>query len=498
MDAAEPRAPRKYSFRNSLLVRLATLFGCLLFLAGMILLSISTRGYHALAEEIEQELNWNVAADVAQRLQPFLDANPSVDQVNHLIYDYRVSNPRMEFYFLDANGFVYREYSNGKEIHSDSVDMKPLLRALEPPIPDLPLYGEDPGDYSSQRVFSVAPIRINGKPGYLYIIVWSFLLDFLMRMSGQFYVVRTVVAGAAVSIAFAWMGGLLLHYWLVRRFQELRKAIELFEQGDFAGRALVGRQDEIGEIALAFNRMAERIAENTDELQRKDELRRNLVATISHDLRGPVGAVLGYAETMLDSELDADTTKRCANAIYQSAALQQALITDLFQLSRLEAQEARAYPEYIDIVRIINSVVDVVIPEARQSGISLSADLPPELPRIFADSQLLYRALMNLVTNAVRYTPAGGTVTVSAQNLESKISIEVQDTGMGIPEGDLPFIFESFYRVKRKQERTAGTGLGLAIVKKVIDLHQAELRVESTVNVGTKFTLLFKAELVTG
>ena len=164
------------------------------------------------------------------------------------------------------------------------------------------------------------------------------------------------------------------------------------------------------------------------------------------------------------------------------------LVSELFELSKLDAKQVQPKPEQFSIAELTQDVVMKLKPQAEKNNVHLEPVFPKEIPLVFADIALMERALSNLIENAIQYTPTNGTVKVVLSNSNQKVRITVSDTGQGIPTQDLPYIFDRFYRVERSRNRTTGgTGLGLSIAKKILELHDSEILVESEVNVGTKF-----------
>lgn len=235
--------------------------------------------------------------------------------------------------------------------------------------------------------------------------------------------------------------------------------------------------------------MAGRIVQQVEALRRTDEERRELIANISHDLRTPLAALRGYVETLLLKERSLtpeERTRFLEIAASQSEKL-GTLVTELFELSRLEAHEASPQLERCSIAELVQDVVQRFQLQAAEKGVHVTAHFPLDLPEPELDIRLLERALQNLIENAIRFTPAGGAVTVSVSRAPSgALRVEVADTGVGIPEEELAFVFQRFYRARATGEAD-GTGLGLAIAKRIVELHGGELTVASRPGKGTRF-----------
>ncbi|MGH7378303.1 MAG: sensor histidine kinase, partial [Candidatus Methylomirabilales bacterium] len=215
----------------------------------------------------------------------------------------------------------------------------------------------------------------------------------------------------------------------------------------------------------------------------------------SHELKTPLTAIKGYVETLLTGGLDdRENNYRFLRKIEAHSNRLTALITDLLSLSRIESGEAVARREAVDVGVVLTASISRLSPEADKKGLKLS--LPPRGagPRILGDAEALNQIFDNLIDNAIKYTEPGGRVEVSLQARDGKVVFEVQDTGMGIPDEDLPRIFERFYRVDKARSRElGGTGLGLSIVRHLVQALDGEVRVRSRLGEGSTFTVVFTA-----
>jgi two-component system, OmpR family, sensor histidine kinase SenX3 len=234
------------------------------------------------------------------------------------------------------------------------------------------------------------------------------------------------------------------------------------------------------------------IIEDVTERRRLEEIRRDFVANITHELKTPVGALGVLAEAMED-EPDPDVVRRLASRIQHEAFRVGQLIDDLLELSRLEGAQ-RFAPESMPVGSIVDEAVERVRPAAERDHIDVKVLETADDPVVIGDRRQLVSALANLVDNAVKYSDAGSQVEVRARENDGRIEVDVEDHGIGIPARDLDRIFERFYRVDRARSRsTGGTGLGLAIVRHVASNHHGEVRVRSQEGDGSTFTLVLPA-----
>jgi two-component system, OmpR family, phosphate regulon sensor histidine kinase PhoR len=229
-------------------------------------------------------------------------------------------------------------------------------------------------------------------------------------------------------------------------------------------------------------------------LRQLERVRTEFVANVSHELRTPLTAIQGYLETLLSGALEEpENARRFLEIVLRHSERLGRLLNDLTDLSNIELGKVSLRRAPVQIGEVVASVVDIIAPRAARAGVTVSAQIPADLALVSADRDRLAQVLINLIDNAVKYTPEGGSVTVTGRNLvPGRIEVAVADTGIGIPPADLPRITERFYRVDKARSRElGGTGLGLAIVKHLVMAHAGELTIESEQERGTTvcFTL---------
>ena len=250
--------------------------------------------------------------------------------------------------------------------------------------------------------------------------------------------------------------------------------------------------DEIDRLSAAFGQMATRLRSQLQQLRKTDQQRRDLVANVSHDLRTPLATLQGCIETSLLKE---KSLSREQSHDYLRLALQHCqrlnrLVGDLFELARLDTIDALPQPEAFPLAELVQDVTQKFRLEAQQRGITIATNLTNGLPFVQGDIGLLERVLENLVENALRHTPSGGTVSVVLEQVADNVCVQVQDTGCGIPAEELPRIFERFYQVDKSRSSGSASGLGLAIVQRIVELHGSRIDVDSGAGEGTRFGFL--------
>jgi two-component system sensor histidine kinase BarA len=235
------------------------------------------------------------------------------------------------------------------------------------------------------------------------------------------------------------------------------------------------------------------IEESYASLKELDRLKSNFLATMSHELRTPLTSVIGYSEMMLEGlggPLTAEQREYLSIIMEKGENLLQ-LITSILDISKIDAGRVRLLVSEVDLAQVMRDAVATVMPIARKKGLRVACE-PSELPRVYCDREKVRQSLINLVNNAVKFTPAGGSVTVGAQPLPGdKISLRVADTGIGIAADHLPRVFDVFFQVDSSSTREfGGAGLGLAIVKSFVEAHGGQVKVESTIGKGTTFSVV--------
>jgi len=263
---------------------------------------------------------------------------------------------------------------------------------------------------------------------------------------------------------------------------DVMAAADAVAEGDLSARVSTDAHGAFGRLARSFNHMAE-------ELERADQQRRNLTADVAHELRTPLHIIQGNLEGILDDVYQPTAEHICATL--DETRLLARLVDDLRTLSLAEAGQLPLTWETVDAAELLADVNTSFSGQAEAAGIDLRLQASADLPTITADVGRLDQVLGNLMANALRHTPAGGTITLRAEPIQGGVSIMVRDTGEGIPAEDLPFIFDRFWRGDRSRSHVsgAGSGLGLVIARQLVQAHGGRISLESTPGQGTTFTI---------
>jgi two-component system OmpR family sensor kinase len=285
----------------------------------------------------------------------------------------------------------------------------------------------------------------------------------------------------AVAACLAIVLAVLIARSIALPLQKMAVVAQGIARGDYAQTAPVSGPDEVRDLGQSLNQMA-------FQVQVTQQAQRDFLANVSHELKTPLTSIQGFAQALLDGAADSpQAIQRSANIIYTEADRLRRLVEGLLDLARLDAGLRALTRAPFDLRLVLATVVEKFSLRAKEKGITLRGDLPPALPAMVGDADRLAQVFTNLLDNALKHTPAGGSVTLSAASIPGGVEVTVKDTGPGIPPQDLQRIFERFYQVDKSRARPSGVGLGLTITKEIVEAHNGNIRVESTPGVGTQF-----------
>ena len=479
--------------RLSLSQRLSAVFAALLLACCSASAWLQMRSNERHEQEVVQRLSSGLAAHIAGSSALMAPSGLNPQAVHELFGKLMDVNPSVEVYLLGLDGHVQAQAAPPGHLKREHVDIAPIRRLLagEP----LPVFGDDPRSGSGRKVFSAAPLRVDGRDaGYVYVVLFGEEHDALAQHVAGDSALRTTLWTMALVAALGLLAGLAAFHWITRPLRELTADVHRFAadsvatpaQAEPSHRASGG--DEIATLRLAFTQMTQRIAEQWRELTTQDQQRRELVANISHDLRTPLTSLHGYLETL---RVKSDALSEAERQRYLDIALGQSrkvgrLAQELFELARLEYGVVKPDKERFSLAELVQDVLQKfeLAAEARQQ--QLVPDIGPELPVIAADLGMIERVLTNLLDNAIRHTPTGGRIEVRLRREGGGVEVQVSDTGPGIPQalqGNL-FTRPSFSSGARD---TAG-GLGLVIVQRILQLHGSDIKLVPSTDRGAVFS----------
>lgn len=283
---------------------------------------------------------------------------------------------------------------------------------------------------------------------------------------------------------------------IVSPLKAMQEAAGAMAQGDYNAKVPIMTGDEVGQLGVALNSLAQDLARFVAQAERMEKIRRDFVANVSHELRTPITVIRGYSEAVLDGIVQSPgKLEEYHQQIREETIRLERLVKDLLDLSRLQSYEMPLEMEDIPVKDVIDSVVNMLQHKVSQKGLTLRAATEKPLPPVWGNGDRITQLLLILLDNAIKYTPDGGAVTVEAVVGAGQVIVTVSDSGIGIPEEDLPYIWERFYKVNKAHSRTeGGVGLGLAIAKEIMERHGASVTVQSELGKGTTFRVCFPAK----
>ncbi len=446
-------------------------------------------------QEVAQNLNKELASHLIIDRQLLRDGMLDQEAIKQTFARYMTVNPSIEIYLLDEAGKIQSYSADPGKVKRTHVALQPIREFLAGET--FPLLGDDPRSHDRQKIFSVANVMFeNGARGYLYVVLHGEEYDRAEQFLRKNYLFKLSSTALSISLIIGLLVGLLIFRWLTQRLNRLTLLMNDFWQSNFRRHAPYQQKqaqvprDEIDILGYNFNLMAERITAQLDTLKQQDQLRRELVENVSHDLRTPLATLRGYLETLQIKGTtlgEAERNDYLKTALHHSERLSR-LVEDLFELAKLDAEEIKPHYERIVLGELVQDIIQKFKLQADSHNITLILDVDEALPFVNADIGLIERALENLIANALRHTQQGDEVSIILKRKNEAIELQVRDTGCGIAEDDLPHIFNRFYQANNKHRSGSGAGLGLAISQRILKLHNASIAVSSEVNKGTVFS----------
>ncbi len=498
--------------------RLALVLLALLVLAGGFNLYSTLVTTELYLQEVNQSMNLDLASNIVRMKHDRLlgdDGEVRTGGIEELLHWMMVVNPGPQFYLLDPDGKVLAFDPMAGEVLNDQVSIGPIREFLaqqrSPDSRRRTVLGDDPREPARSKVFSVAPLplgaaaqppaqrRPGGSPGqrrpegsptqhYLYIVLASHQVDSAAERLRDSYILRLSTRNGLAYLAVVLLSGLFIFGRMARPLRRLAARMQEFRPQESGEDSASTAGDEVRLLEGTFDRMAERIERQMEDIERMALARRELIANVSHDLRTPIASLRGYLDTLVlkDGALSQEERDEYLQiAVRQSERLGK-LVQELFELTKLDAREVKPKLERFKLAELLQDNVQRFQLRAMEKGVRLRADFDPDLPPVRADIGLMERALENLIDNALRFTPAGGSVSLELREDPNRLEVRVVDTGCGISAEDLPHIFDRHWRSRSGTATVSeGAGLGLAITRRILELHDTGLEISSSPGVGT-------------
>lgn len=478
--------------RLTLTQRLSLVFAVLLLLCSGTSAWMQLRSNRMHEQEVVQGLSRDLAESIARDAQ-LTDADGLMPgAVRNLFSQLMMVNPSVEVYLLETDGRIAGHAAPEGRLRRDHVDLVPVRRLLDGGA--LPILGDDPRSADGRKVFSAAPLRVNGRDvGFIYVVLLGEAHDLLAARGSANAVLKTALWSIGLVALLCLAAGLMAFTLITRPLRWLTDAVRHFDIHGVppdlpptAPAAPGNSRDEIAVLTTAYQQMVARIGEQWKALTRQDQERRELVANVSHDLRTPLSSLHGYLETLLlkDAVLEAPERRRYLGIALDQSRKVGALAQSLFELARLEYGFVQPESEPFSMTDLVQDVFQKFELRAESGRIALKAIFPPQLPSVDADLGMIERVLSNLLDNALRYTPEGGTIKVELAVCAGALDVTVGDTGPGIPQELRKGLFQRPFTVGGARR---DGGLGLRIVHRILELHGSGIALLDTPGQGASF-----------
>jgi signal transduction histidine kinase len=477
---------------NGLFWKITGVFASILILLGVMYAGIaswmSRRNFNA----INQQLNGDVAANLTRMTRPLKDGKPDTAVTHDIIHSIMVINPGVEVYLLDTTGRIVDFVVPGVSVKSSRVDLVAVKHYLRDGAKKY-VTGDNPRNPEQKTVFSAAPVYENGRlTGYVYAVLSSEKQAGIAEALNRDFVYRLGTTLFFTTLLVVFIVGCATFFLITRNIYEIASVVRRFKDGDHNARIVGPLGGELGVLTSTYNEMADTIVDNMNKITSMDRLRQELIANVSHDLRSPLAITRGYIETMMmkGDLLDGHENKKYLSIVMSSLQKLSHLVEQLFEYSKFEANQIQPDKEAFLLSELVSDSLMKYEMPAKEKGITLRTQMGKNLAPVFADIALVERAIQNLMDNALKFTPAGGVITVSLHNRGKLVELSIADTGIGIPDNDQPYIFDRYKKFPgHEMSNKEGAGLGLAIVKKIMDLHQATISIKSAPGSGTVFQI---------
>lgn len=472
--------------------RLAIVFAVLLLVCSGTSAWLQLRSNRMHELEVVQALSRDVAESIARDAQ-LTDANGLMpNAVRNLFNQLMMVNPSVEVYLLEPDGRIAGHAAPEGRLRRDRVDLEPVHRFIDGQM--LPILGDDPRSRDGRKVFSAAPLSVNGRQvGFIYVVLLGEAHDLLAARGSADAVLKTALLSIGMVGLLCLAAGLVAFTLITRPLRRLTESVRQFdmhgappEMPERSPDVANHSRDEIAVLDAAYRQMVLRISEQWEALTRQDQERRELIANISHDLRTPLSSLHGYLETLLlkDASLEPVERRRYLGIALDQSRRVGALSQSLFELARLEYGFVQPELESFSLVDLVQDVFQKFELAAGSRHIALQADLAPQLPAVRADLGMIERVLSNLLDNALRYTPEGGAIRIAIRAVGQELEVTISDSGPGIP----PELREGLFR----RPFTVGGarregGLGLRIVHQMLELHGVSIHLVESGGQGTTF-----------
>ena len=477
---------------QTLYAKLSAALIVLLLVVGIFYAFLSLSSAHYYQQTVAQELNLDLAKNLVADRNLVESGRINQAALKETFSAYMVINPSIEIYLLDITGKILSYSADPGKVKRNSVALAPIKAFLGGE--RLPVLGDDPRNHDQSKVFSVTPVPSAQAPeGYLYVVLHGEQYDDIEHFIHENFIWRQSGWALAGSLLLGLIAGLLLFYKLTRRLNHLSAQMQDFRHNNFsqfnAPLKPIEKGDEIDQFSNTFSEMAQRIVVQLDDLKQQDHMRRELIANASHDLRTPISILHGYLETLVikNQDMSDDEKQHYLQLALKSSDRLTHLISELFELAKLEASETATHCENFNLAELAQDILQKFQLQADEKQLSLSLTPDKSHNFVFADISLIARVFENLMGNAMKFTESGS-IKIIFKQVDDTLLTKICDTGPGIDTQHLPHIFERFYQGDNDGARPQPGGLGLAISQKILELHNGHINVSSKLGHGSTFS----------
>ncbi len=479
---------------NKLIRKLFLTFLCIIIAMGGVFVFATLHLSQKFHNEASQKLHANIANHLVEEkfknAAPFLE-NGEVNKIlfNDIMHDMMAVNRAIEVYLLNSSGEI---------LHSVVLDhsntTKPLTKVNLTPINEFInnnknyILGDDPKNINNKKIFSAAHFQKNGIEGYIYIVLSGGAFEKINKSLFSSYFTTLVTTISLITMFFSILIGWLSIYYITKNLRTIIFHVNRFSEGYFCSRIKNAENSNLSGLAVTFNKMADTISKNIEEMKSADIIRRELIANISHDLKTPLTIMYGYIETLQikQNTINSQNSQKYIKIIENSVTYLKKLVFQLSEYSKLEAKQV--IPKILPflIADLIIGLKDRYHLLLLEKEIEFNIQIENEKQLVLGDPTLIERVLLNIMDNAIKFNPQKGKIHLSVYKENDHVKIKINDSGPGINEDEKEFIFDRFNQSK-SDYKNDGMGLGLAIVKKIIELHNTEIIVKRGLNNGAIF-----------
>lgn len=426
------------------------------------------------------------ATDQAEQMSKIISAQQdisatSVSELVALMTEY--SSPSSSIWLVNEDGVVIDVSSNNDLYYNSSA----IADGIDQVFGGDTVSFEDKFNRSIyQSTLSIAtPVWIDNQISYALFLHTATDVDMGINNTVYQHILISGIVAVAICAVLVSISSRHISYPI----KQLSKMCVGISNGNYNTKIHTDGDDEISHLAASFNDMSA-------QLKRHEELRVNFVANVSHELRSPITSIHGFAQGMRDGTVEQSDYQKYSGIILDETTRLKKLISELLDLSQIDSGEFPLHFKEFDINEQIRRAIIKYIDRMEENGIELEVDFVEEYCNVFADADRIDQILVNLIDNAIKFTPEHGTISIWTKKENEKILVGIRDTGCGIPEEDLVNVFERFYKSEKAHSEKVGTGLGLSIVKKMLAQHGEKITVTSEIDKGTEFVFTLTSVVI--